>query len=65
MNDELKAAIINARCATTNARVAGMVAENDLRMLKGDSPAYGEAAFESVYVEEGVCWNSVCELINR
>lgn len=40
MNDQLKAAIINARAVRAFAEIQGMIAENKRRELMGQSPAY-------------------------
>lgn len=47
MNDELKAAFLNAQTALLNAEIQGMVAENQHRMACGNSVAYGEEAFDA------------------
>ena len=41
----LRAAEINKEAAEKLIRLAGMKAENRMRELRGESPAYGEDAF--------------------
>ena len=43
--EEMRVAILLARAATLNAEVAGMQAENQMRMLREESLAYDEKAF--------------------
>jgi hypothetical protein len=52
--DMQQAAIIMARAACCNARIAGMTAENQQRAVEGNSPAYVSDDFERVIIEEGV-----------
>ena len=49
-----QAAIIRA-----TARISGMNAENELRKLQGQSPAYNEEAFEKAILDEGVSYNDI------
>ncbi len=51
MTDEQKAAYVAAQAALLNARIAGMVAENQHRMNCNNSIAYGVEEFESVISE--------------
>ena len=48
MTPEQKAAFVVAQAALFNARVAGMVAENQYRTSRGLMVAYGEDAFASL-----------------
>lgn len=45
MTPEQKAAFINAQVAMLNARVAGMVAENQMRLARGETIAYADDSF--------------------
>ena len=46
MTVEQKAALIMARAAVLNAQVAGMIAENQMRMQRDEAIAYDDEAFE-------------------
>jgi len=48
MTDEQKAAFVMAQAALLNARVAGMVAQNQFRMSYDNSISYDENAFIAV-----------------
>ena len=48
MTAEQKAALIIARAAVLSAEVAGMIAENQMRMQRDEAIAYDDEAFESV-----------------
>ena len=61
--DMQKAAIIMARAAELNAKVAGMAAENAQRAISGDSPAFIQDDFDREIEHTGCHWNSICELI--
>jgi len=63
MSDEINAAIVNARCTTALIRAMGMQAENQIRQHRGEQMAYDQAAFETVYLEEGTHWNSVHKVL--
>jgi len=63
MSDEIKAAVINARCATALIRAMGMQAENQLRLHRNEVPAYDNKSFDDVIVEEGVSWNQISTYI--
>lgn len=67
MNDDQKAAFINAQSALLNCEVAGMIAENQSRQRQGYSLAYAEDAFDAVYKNyEGVLGaNAVINLFNE
>lgn len=53
MTPNQAAAFVIAQAAMMNARIAGMVAENQCRERRGDSPAFGEAEFAAVEQEYG------------
>lgn len=61
--DMQKAAIIMSRAAELNAKVAGMQAENQQRLIQGDSPMYNEEAFNNEIIATGCHWNAVCETL--
>lgn len=61
--DMQKAAIIIARAAELNAKVAGMNAENAQRAISGNSPAFVQDDFEREIELTGCHWNSICELL--
>jgi hypothetical protein len=63
MSDAIKAATINARCATALIRAMGMQAENEQRKVRGESMAFVQDAFENVIIEEGVHWNAIAEVL--
>lgn len=52
-NNHDRAALLIAMAAVLNARIAGMVAENDFRKQKGETVAYDEMAFETEIVNSG------------
>ena len=54
--------LLNAAVARVNARVAGMVAENEMRARRGESPAYTEDNFLLVIEEEGIGHNSAINM---
>lgn len=58
-----KAAIIMARAAELNAKVAGMVAENKQREIQNESPAFVNDDFDCEIMASGCHWNSICELL--
>lgn len=64
MTPEQKAAYVIAMSAYVMARVAGMQAENALRIDRGDALAYPEEAFEKVAIESGIHHNAVISLFN-
>lgn len=64
MSEQLAAAIINARVGVAQARIAGMVAENQHRLSLGHSIAYDEGAFVRVIDEEQIGHNAVWEAIH-
>jgi hypothetical protein len=61
--DEIKAARINASCATAMIRAMGMQAENQQRERQGLALAYDEEAFIRVINEEGIGWNDVHKVL--
>ena len=63
MNEEARAAFIVAQAACANARIAGMVAENQHRLSLGQSIAYDEAAFTAIETEYMIGHNAVIEYL--
>lgn len=59
MTPEQQAAYIVAQAACANARVAAMVAENQMRAHRGESPAYVEDHFDMVANDYGIHHNAV------
>lgn len=51
---EQRSALVIAASARANLRCAGMVAENDMRAIRQESPAYVYDDFERVIWEEGL-----------
>ena len=51
--------------ARLNARIAGMVAENDYRKACGNQVAYAEEAFMLAIDEECCGFNSIVALVNE
>ena len=64
MDDAIKAAMINARCAAAMIRAMGMQAENQNRSHRGENVAYWEDDFNRVIEEEGVGHNDVMSVLN-
>jgi len=63
--DTLKrVAMANAATVRVNAQTAGMVAENTLRALQQESPAYFLDDFERLIDSEGIGHNPMHELVN-
>ena len=62
MTDEQKIAFIIAQAACLNAEVAGMVAENTYREMRGETIAFGEGAFVAVVRASGCEHNAVIPL---
>jgi len=54
MTPEERAAFIMAQAACLNAEVAGMVAENTYREMRGETIAFSEDAFVAV-VNNSIC----------
>lgn len=65
MNEELKAAMINARCATAMIRAMGMQAQNELCKRNNVDLPYGEYEFKKVIEEEGIHWNAIATVIHQ
>lgn len=65
MTDEQQAAFINSQTAIFNAVIAGMVAENNNRMMRGESLAYTEAHFQEAIENSGINYNQVVGLFQR
>jgi hypothetical protein len=63
MNENQKAALLMARAAVLNAKIAGMVAENDFLKQRDMSIAYDEAAFCKVVDESGCTENAALTLL--
>jgi hypothetical protein len=62
MTPEQQAAYIIAQAACAMARIAAMAAENQMRAHFGQTPAYGEAAFEAIPNELGIHHNDVINM---
>ena len=65
MNSEQRAAFINAQAACLMAEVAGMVAENDYRKMRGESVAYTEDAFQAAINNSPCAYNSAIEFLRE
>jgi hypothetical protein len=59
---EQQAAYIIAMAACSMAEVAGMQAENQARVHRGETPAYPESAFTDVIARNGIHHNAVLTL---
>lgn len=64
MNDEQKAAYVMAQAACALIEVAGMIAANQVRQMKGHSLAYDEEAFNSISIKYGIHHNAVIGLFH-
>ncbi len=53
-SEEQRAALVMAASARANLRCAGMVAENTMREIRQESPAYVYDDFEKVIFDEGL-----------
>lgn len=63
MTLEQRCAFLVAQAAVLNARVAGMHAENMMRVHRGENIAYAEEAFEKE-ISSSVCnWNSAIDYL--
>lgn len=62
MTPEQQAAYVMAQAACAMAEIAGMQAENQKRAHRGESPAYGEDAFNSVIERNVIGHNAVLGL---
>lgn len=67
MNDDLKAAFINAQASMLQVEISGMLAENQHRIACGNSIAYGEDAFIELQkrYEPILGYNSLVAFINQ
>jgi hypothetical protein len=65
MNDEVKAAVINARCVTAMIRAMGLNAENQQCVADGRVLKNGKEAFDSIILEEGTHWNAIASFIHQ
>ena len=62
-DDAGRAAFIMSQVVCAQARIAGMIAENQHRVLCGNGIAYGEDAFNSVASEYQLGHNQVVEFL--
>lgn len=65
MITEERIAFVTARAAELNARVAGMVAENQLRQQRGESIAYGEAEFSAMLDDYQFGYNDLIKFFEQ
>lgn len=65
MTPEQSAAFINSQAACANAEIAAMQAENQQRLAKGLSIAYGEEAFLAIPDKYGITHNAVLVLFGH
>lgn len=65
MTRDQSAAYVNALTAIFNARIAGMVAENQFRTNCGNQIAYDSIAFEKEIEEFGLHHNNLIGLFNQ
>ncbi len=66
MTTEQKAAFIMAQAACLNAEIAGMVAENQWRAHRGESPAYSEQGFQQVLERYSILtWNGAIAFLRE
>jgi hypothetical protein len=65
MSSERATAIVVASTARAMIRAMGMQAENQIRVARGEAPAYAADAFEKLIVEEGIGWNGVINMLNQ
>jgi len=64
MTPEQKAAFIMAQAAMLSAEIAGMVAENQARSHRGESPAYTQIAFQEAESRYSILsWNGALEFL--
>lgn len=64
MTPEQKAAFIMGQAAMLNAILAGMLSENQMRLHRGEAPAYTEEAFQRVIAEYSILsWNGALEYL--
>ena len=64
MNANQAAAYVIAQAAMLSATCAGMVAENQIRAYRGESPAYGDDAFQDEINKSCCHHNAVIGLFN-
>lgn len=62
MTDEQNTAYVLSQVALFNARIAGMVAENQMRAVRGEGPAYVKEHFDRAANESGIHHNAVIGL---
>lgn len=62
MENEQALALVFARSAVLNARVAGMIAENDYCKQVGKTVAYGKDDFEKAIEESGLHRNEIVQM---
>lgn len=65
MTDEQKGAYVHAMATAAYAEIEGMKAENELRALNGESPAFGLTEFQSVIQKYGIDHNGVLGLFHE
>jgi len=65
MTPEQSAAYIVGMAACVNAEVSGMVAENQLRAVNGEPPAFVKADFDAVINRYGVHHNAICSFYQQ
>lgn len=64
MTDEQKAAYVISQAACAMAEIAGMQAENQQRMHRGEALAYTEQSFNDVILRNVVSHNAVLSLFH-
>lgn len=63
MTREQRCAFLVSQSAVLNARIAGMQAENQQRIHRGESLAYAEDAFNKE-IDASICnWNSALDYL--
>ena len=63
MDNQARCAFVIAQAACANAEIAAMQAENDLRLSRGETPAYDETAFMQVQNTYLIGHNAVIEYL--
>jgi hypothetical protein len=61
---EKRIAYINAMVTCANIELAGMIAENKQREIKGESMAYVEDDFKRIILTHGIHHNAVITYLN-
>lgn len=61
MTPEMKAALVQSQSACALIEAAGMQAENQQRLLSGQSVAYAEEAFNKLIDKYGIGQNTVID----